>query len=155
MSTAEWNRVLAVNLTGTFFMCRAVLPGMIAGGFGRIFNIASVSALRPGSHVVAYNVSKAGVVNLTQTLAKEVGPKGVTINAVCPGTVDTDLGRRALRERAKLLGISPDALTQRYVSGLAIPRLAMPDDVAHTVAFLASNVANYITGEVLAVSGGF
>jgi 3-oxoacyl-[acyl-carrier protein] reductase len=155
MLTAEWNKVLAVNLTGVFFMCRAIVPHMVAAGFGRIINIASAAALRPPDHVVAYNVSKAGVVSLTQTLAREVGSRGITVNAVCPGNANTELGQRALRERGKLLGISTEAFRERYISRLAIPRLAEPDDVAHAVAFLATDGAGYITGETLAVCGGF
>jgi len=121
---------------------------------GSIINIASIAAIRPGGHVAAYNVSKYGVVGLTRTLAYEMGKYGITVNAVCPSTADTDLGHRALSERAKLLGISADEFELRWLSNVAIGRLTSPEDVANAVAFFADERAAIVTGEVLAVTGG-
>jgi 3-oxoacyl-[acyl-carrier protein] reductase len=153
-SPDEWEEVMRVNLRGPFLVCRAVLPTMMTRRFGRIINIASTSAIRPGSHVAAYNVSKYGVVGLTRTLAYEMGKYGITVNAVCPSMADTDLGHRSLSERAKLLGISADEFEQRWLSNVAIGRLTSPEDVANAVAFFADERAAIVTGEVLAVSGG-
>jgi NAD(P)-dependent dehydrogenase (short-subunit alcohol dehydrogenase family) len=129
---AEWERMMTLNLTSTVIACRAVLPGMIASGGGRIVNIASRAVLPPQGGFIAYTVSKAAVVTLTQALAQEVRTKGITVNAVLPSTMDTPANRRAM----------PDADRSGWVSTV---------DVAAVVAFALSEQAAAITGASLTV----
>jgi NAD(P)-dependent dehydrogenase (short-subunit alcohol dehydrogenase family) len=129
---AEWERMMKLNLTSAVIACRAVLPVMIAGGGGRIVNIASRAVLAPQGGFIAYTVSKAGVITLTQALAQEVGKHRITVNAVLPSTMDTPGNRRAM----------PDADRSAWVS---------TDDVAHAVAFLLSERAAAVTGACLTV----
>ena len=128
----EWERMMALNLTSAVITCRAVLPIMIAGGGGRIVNIASRAVLAPQGGFIAYTVSKAGVITLTQALAQEVKPHRVTVNAVLPSTMDTPGNRRAM----------PDADRSEWVR---------TEDVAHVVAFLLSERAAAVTGASLTV----
>jgi len=129
---AEWERMMALNLTSAVIACRAVLPVMIAGGGGRIVNIASRAVLAPQGGFIAYTVSKAGVITLTQALAQEVKKHRVTVNAVLPSTMDTPGNRRAM----------PDADRSEWVR---------TEDVAHVVAFLLSERAAAVTGASLTV----
>ena len=131
-SLAEWERMMALNLTSTVIACRAVLPVMIAGGGGRIVNIASRAVLSPQGGFIAYTVSKAGVITLTQALSQEVKKHRVTVNAVLPSTMDTPGNRRAM----------PDADRSEWVR---------TEDVAHVVAFLLSERAAAVTGASLTV----
>jgi NAD(P)-dependent dehydrogenase (short-subunit alcohol dehydrogenase family) len=131
-SLAEWERMMALNLTSTVIACRAVLPVMIAGGGGRIVNIASRAVLSPQGGFIAYTVSKAGVITLTQALSQEVKKHRVTINAVLPSTMDTPGNRRAM----------PDADRSEWVR---------TEDVAQVVAFLLSERAAVVTGASLTV----
>jgi NAD(P)-dependent dehydrogenase (short-subunit alcohol dehydrogenase family) len=131
-SLAEWERMMALNLTSTAIACRAVLPVMIAGGGGRIVNIASRAVLSPQGGFIAYTVSKAGVITLTQALSQEVKKHRVTVNAVLPSTMDTPGNRRAM----------PDADRSEWVR---------TEDVAHVVAFLLSERSAAVTGASLTV----
>jgi NAD(P)-dependent dehydrogenase (short-subunit alcohol dehydrogenase family) len=131
-SLAEWERMMALNLTSTAIACRAALPVMIAGGGGRIVNIASRAVLSPQGGFIAYTVSKAGVITLTQALSQEVKQHRVTVNAVLPSTMDTPGNRRAM----------PDADRSEWVR---------TEDVAHVVAFLLSERAAAVTGASLTV----
>jgi 3-oxoacyl-[acyl-carrier protein] reductase len=140
----EWDLVLDVNLKGTFFCAKAVLPVMKRDGFGRIINMASsagrsVSTLG-GAH---YTTAKAGVIGFTRALAKEVAPFGITANAVCPGLIDTEMARA---------NCSPERL-RAYEESFPIPRLGTPEEVARLVLFLAVG-ATYITGASLDINGG-
>ena len=128
----EWERMMKLNLTSAVIACRAVLPGMIAGGGGRIVNIASRAVLPPQGGFIAYTVSKAAVITLTQALAQEVRPHRITVNAVLPSTMDTPANRRAM----------PDADRSGWVS---------TTDVASVVAFLLSDRAAALTGASLTV----
>jgi NAD(P)-dependent dehydrogenase (short-subunit alcohol dehydrogenase family) len=153
-SDALWERMLAVNLTGTFSCTRAVLDGMRAAGRGRIVNIASTAGLRGYPYVAAYAAAKHGVIGFTRALALEVAATGITVNAVCPGFTDTDMlarsvanivaktGRSAEEARAELSALNPQ---RRFIS---------PADVAATVSWLCSEGAAAITGQALSVSGG-
>jgi 3-oxoacyl-[acyl-carrier protein] reductase len=143
MSSESWDRVLATNLNGVFHGCQAVLPTMIGQRAGRIVNLSSLSALLAPAGQANYAAAKAGVVALTQSLAKEVARIGITVNAVCPGYVETEaLGHLAGEERK--------------AAQMRIPmrRFGQPEEVAATVRFLASAEAGYITGSVLKVDGG-
>ena len=143
MPLLAWDRVLATNLNGVFHGCQAVLPTMISQRSGRIINMASLSALLAPAGQTNYAAAKAGVIALTQSLAKEVARIGITVNAICPGFVDTE----ALRPLSK---------EERAVAQTRIPmrRFGRPEEVAAAVRFLASEESSYITGSVLKVDGG-
>jgi len=145
MTVAEWDRVIGVNLRGTFLVMRAVYPHMKACGRGSIVNFSSTAGLTVstlgGAH---YTASKHGVMGLTKALAKEGGPFGVRVNAVCPGLIDTEMVRAT---------IAPDQV-RRYEAGFPIGRLGTPDEVAELVLFLASERSAYITGAAFNISGG-
>ncbi len=143
MSDDEWRSVLEVNLTGAFNVLRAVAPGMVAAGYGRIVNVASINGLRGKFGQANYSASKAGLIGLTKTAARELGPKGVTVNAVAPGMVLTDM-TLALAEEHR----------QRSLDETVLKRLPEVGDIAAAVAFLLSDAARMITGEVLRVDAG-
>jgi NAD(P)-dependent dehydrogenase (short-subunit alcohol dehydrogenase family) len=140
----QWDLVLAVNLKGTFLFCQAVLPHMKRQRAGRIVSMASAAGKTGGTLAGAhYSVSKAGVICLTKQLARELGPHGITVNAVAPGRIDTPMIRIASEEEN-------EAFRLRTPLG----RLGTPEDVANAVVFLASDEAGFITGEILDVNGG-
>jgi 3-oxoacyl-[acyl-carrier protein] reductase len=143
MPLPAWDRVLATNLDGVFHGCQAVLPTMISQRSGRIVNMASLSALLAPAGQTNYAAAKAGVIALTQSLAKEVARIGVTVNAICPGFVDTE-------------ALGPLSKEERAAAQTRIPmrRFGRPEEVAAAVRFLASEESSYITGSVLKVDGG-
>ena len=142
---AEWDLVVNVNLKGTYLCSRAVLPAMRAAGWGRIVNFSSTAGKNVstvgGAH---YTAAKAGVLGFTRHLAKEAAPYGITVNAVCPGLIDTEMVRATIS----------DEQTRAYAASFPIARLGGPDEVAELVAFLASDRAAYITGASLDINGG-
>ncbi len=142
---AGWAEVLAVNLTGTYVCSRAALP-RLPQGTGRIVNIASVLGLRGVADQPAYCAAKHGVIGLTRAMAMEAAPRGITVNAVCPGWVDTEMARARFAE----LGLS----AEDAAAGVPTGRIATPFEVAETVAFLARAGAGSITGQALVVDGG-
>ena len=154
-----WDRTMAVNLRGTFLMCRAAAPHLMKRKAGVIVNISSIQGKRADPGVGAYCATKFGVIGLTQTLAHELGPYGVCVNAVCPGAVATWAGRGPLLAAAQKEGLSElDAIERVYADALPqIPlrRVGTPDDIANVVAFLASSEAGYITGQAINVNGGW
>lgn len=150
----EWTKILAVNLTGTFLCCREAARRFMAQESGTIINISSINGFSPSVFVAAYNVAKAGIISLTKTLALELAPYGVRVNAVCPGPVYTDLNHKLMRQRADALGITVEEMVERVRSAVPLGRWGEPEDMAAAVAFLASDDAAYITGEVLTVAGG-
>ena len=139
-----WDRILAVNLTGTRNAARAVLPRMISEKTGCIINISSMWGLRGASCEVAYACSKAAVIALTRSLALEVAPSGIRVNCVAPGCIETDMVRVLGPETREML-----------VEETPLGRLGTPEDIAHAVAFLASEKASFLTGQVLSADGGF
>jgi 2-hydroxycyclohexanecarboxyl-CoA dehydrogenase len=143
-----WNRMLAVNLTGTFHCLQAAIPDMLAGGFGRIVTISSSSAQSGANRMAHYVASKGGVVGLTKALAVEYAPHGITVNTIPPGFIDTPMARRA-EARGDLPSI--DAVAART----PVRRAGTPEDIAAACAFLCSNEAGYITGQLLGVNGGW
>jgi NAD(P)-dependent dehydrogenase (short-subunit alcohol dehydrogenase family) len=143
MSTASWRRVLDVNLTGPFLMMRAAIPAMRAAGWGRIVNVASINAERGKAGQANYAASKAGLIALTRTAARELGPRGITVNAVAPGFIET-----------AMTAALPEAIRRRAVEESALGRLGKPEDVAAAIVFLSSEAAGHVTGQVLRVDGG-
>ena len=148
LSLEDWNRVLEVNLTGTFQCCQAVVPGMIEAGWGRIVNISSSSAQGGQPLMTHYVASKAGVIGLTKALALELGPKGITVNTIPPGFIDTPMLRAS--EAKGLLGDG----VEHHERLTPVRRVGRPEDIAATCAFLVRDEASYITGQVIGVNGG-
>ena len=143
MKPADWELVLRINLFGAFFASQQALPGMIKARWGRIVNIASVVGQAGSPGQANYAASKAGLIGLTKALAQEVGSRGITVNAVAPGYIQTDM----------TAGL-PEELKQKMLASIPLARMGVPADVANAVKFLVSDDAAYITGHVLSVNGG-
>ena len=154
MEDRLWNEILRVNLTGTYHCCKAFLPGMIAQGWGRIINIASTTAKVAYSHVSAYASSKHGVLGLTRSLALETAKLGVTVNAICPGYVDTELTRENARRMADKTGKEVAEVLRLFAESSPQKRLIAPVEVAGLALMLASDKAGGITGQAINVDGG-
>jgi NAD(P)-dependent dehydrogenase (short-subunit alcohol dehydrogenase family) len=154
MSLEEWEDTLRVNVTGTMLACRAFLPGMIARGSGSVVVIGSVTGKRPLVNRTPYAASKMALVGLVRTLAWELGSSGVRVNLVSPGGVEGPRIAWVLEQQAASRGISVEQARAEFAGGAALQRLVDADDVAHAVAFLASDRAAGITGEDLNVSAG-
>ena len=146
---AEWDRLIAINLTGALHMHHAVLPGMAERKKGRIVNVASDAARVGSSGEAVYAACKGGLVALTKALAREHARHGITLNVVCPGPTDTAL----LAGVAEGAG-NPEKLLEAFTRAIPLGRLGQPDDLASAIAFFASADAGFITGQVLSVSGG-
>jgi NAD(P)-dependent dehydrogenase (short-subunit alcohol dehydrogenase family) len=151
----DWDDVLAVNLTGAFLCCRAVLPEMIARRSGKIINIASVAGKMAYPLRSPYAASKWGLIGLTLTLAGEVGPHQIQVNAVCPGPVAGERIRQVIQSRAVELRQDYQAIERDLVNKSALRRIVTADDVAELVVFLASSTADNITGQAIDVSAGY
>lgn len=143
MQDDEWQSVIDTNLTGAFNMIRAVAPGMAAAGYGRIVNISSINGLRGKFGQANYTAAKAGMIGLTKTAARELGPKGITVNVVAPGMFSSDMMTQL-----------PEEIVERARSETVTGKLARAEDIADAVLFLASQSAGMITGSVLKVDGG-
>ena len=143
MGKDSWDRVLATNLTGAFLLSQAAVKAMVRNRFGRIISVTSVVGLMGNAGQANYAAAKAGLVGLTKSLAREVGSRSITVNAVAPGYIAT-----AMTEKMT------DAAREGLASQIPLQRLGKPEDIAAAVAFLASDDAAYVTGHVLNVSGG-
>lgn len=144
LTVDTWDRVMAVNVRGPWLVTVAATPHLAASGSGRVVNLASDTALWGAPRLMAYVASKGAVMSMTRSMARELGPKGITVNAVAPGLT--------LVEATEYV---PEARHQYYRQGRAIERAQMPDDVTATVLFLLSRGSGYVTGQVLPINGGF
>ncbi|GAB2580458.1 SDR family NAD(P)-dependent oxidoreductase [Microlunatus antarcticus] len=155
LTLEAWNQVLSVNTTGAFLCAKAALPLLRRSASGRILNAASGQARQGFIYTPHYAASKFGVVGLTQSLAKELAKDGITVNAYCPGIVDTDMWDYNDREWGRLLGdYAPGELMAEWVAAIPLGRAGTSDDVADLLLFLASRQAGYITGQSINVDGG-
>ena len=146
---AEWEKLIAINLTGALHMLHAVLPGMVERKYGRIVNVASDAARGGSSGEAVYSACKGGLVALSKTLAREHARQSITVNVVCPGPTDTAL-LAGVAEGAR----NPAKLIEAFRSAIPLGRLGQGDDLASAIAFFGSDDAGFVTGQVLSVSGG-
>jgi len=146
---AFWQRIISINLVGAMNLLHCVLPGMAARGSGKVVNIASDAGRVGSSGEAPYSACKGGIIALTKTLAREMASKGVRLNTVCPGLTETNM----LTEFMKGAG-NPDKLAEAYRRAIPIGRLGKPEDIPGAVLFLASDDADFITGQTISVSGG-
>ncbi len=146
---AEWDKLIAINLTGALHMLHAVLPGMAERKYGRIVNIASDAGRGGSSGEAVYSACKGGLIALSKTLAREHARQSITVNVVCPGPTDTAL-LSGMAEGAR----DPAKLIEAFRSAIPLGRLGQPDDLASAIAFFGSDDASFITGQVISVSGG-
>jgi len=152
----DWDRTLAVNVTGAYLCAKHAVPGMVARKSGRVINITSIAGLMGYALRTPYAVSKWGMIGLTRSLAGELGEHGITVNAIAPGAVKGERVEGVIKARAAALGRpAADVERQLFVEPTALKRMVGPDDVAATAAFLASDDAANITGETISVSAGF
>ena len=142
----EWDRVLAVNLKGYFLCARAAFDHLAAGGHGRIVNVASITAFIGMTHLLDYVSSKGAVISFTRALAREIGPEGVTVNAISPGAFPTD---------AEKIHPNPAEYDQWILDQQSVKRRGTPDDIGNLVVFLASDAASFLTGQVIELDGGW
>ncbi len=154
MEDGLWDKMLAVNLTGTYLCTKAVVDSMSKTGFGRIINIASTAALKGYAYVSAYCAAKHGVLGFTRALALELAQKGITVNAVCPGYTDTDLVSRSLDTIVENTGLERDKALAELLKNNPQGRLVEPEEVAETVMWLCGPASESITGQAIAVAGG-
>lgn len=143
MDEKDWDLVLDINLKGAFLVTKTASRVMMKQRYGRIVNISSVVGLTGNAGQSNYSASKAGLIGLTKSSARELAPRGITVNAVAPGYIDTEMTRSL-----------PDAAKEAFLSQVQVKRMGLPSDVAAAVVFLASEEASYITGQVIAVDGG-
>jgi meso-butanediol dehydrogenase / (S,S)-butanediol dehydrogenase / diacetyl reductase len=155
LTEADWDRTFDVNVKGVFLMSRAALPSMIEHGSGSIVNIASAAGKRGSRTLSHYSASKFAVIGFTQSVALEVAAAGVRANSVCPGLISTPMQDREVAWEAKLRETSEQKVLDRYVAAVPMGRLGNPEDVARVVVFLASDDAQYVTGESVDVGGGY
>jgi 3-oxoacyl-[acyl-carrier protein] reductase len=149
MSDDDWDSVIDIHLKGTFLCARAVQKGMVERKYGRIVSLSSTSALGNRGQV-NYSTAKAGLQGMMRTLALELGPFGITANAVAPGFIDTEMTRKSAERR----GLDPEAYRAERAKAIPVRRVGIPRDVANVVCFLASDDASFVSGQVIYVSGG-
>ena len=154
LSDDEWDKVIGITLTGTFYCCRAAGHLMETQSSGCIVNVASINGQNPAALVAAYNVAKAGVISLTRTLALELAAYGVRVNAVCPGPVYTEFNRTVMAQRCESLGITEEQMVERVTGAIPLGHWGEAADIAKVVAFLCGPESSWMTGDIVRVSGG-
>lgn len=145
MSEMQWDRMLAVHLKGMFLCARAAMGDMVQAGWGRIVNMASVAGMTGSQGFAHYSAAKGGIIAFTKSLAQELGPMGITVNAIAPGLIETPAIRRC--------GL-PQSVIDGNIRTQAVKRLGQPEDIAAACAFLVSEEAGFVTGQVLSPNGG-
>jgi NAD(P)-dependent dehydrogenase (short-subunit alcohol dehydrogenase family) len=148
IADADWDRLMAVNLKGAFILIQAVLPDMIAAGWGRVINVSAFGAQIGAPNMALYTATKGGVISMTRSMAVEFGHQGITVNSVSPGFIDTPMARRAID--GDLFPVPYEQIIGAY----PIPRLGRPEEIAAACAYFASDDAGYVTGQLLGVNGG-
>ena len=151
---ALWNRILGVNLTGTYLCAREAIPDMLQAGFGRIVNIASIAGLRGAAYLSAYATSKHAVIGLTRSLALEYATRNITVNAVCPGYTDTDIVKEAIGNIMKKTGRSESEALAALTATNPQRRLIAPVEVSNAVLWLCRPGAESVTGQSIVIAGG-
>jgi len=155
MQEAAWRRTLDINATGVFLCCQAAIPALIRSSkSGRIVNMSSLAAIRPKPYLAAYAASKAAVIALTQSLAQEVAPFGITVNAILPGDIDTAFKQWGLQIESLVRSRPYEQVYAEAVAQIPVGRMGLPEDVASLVAYLASPEASFITGQAYPLTGG-
>lgn len=148
-----WDRILATNLKGAYLVTRHALPLMSSGG-GRIVNMSSVLGRFGVPGYAAYCTAKHGILGFTRALALELAPRGITVNALCPGWVETEMAEQGIRETAAVLGVTPEEFREQAIAGVPLKRFIDPPEVAKLVLYLASDDASAITGQTFNICGG-
>jgi len=151
----DWDHVMAANVRGTFLPIKHVLPTMIAQRYGKIVNISGTSGLRGYKHRASYSSSKWALRGLTRTVALEVGPYNINVNALHPGIVAGERMDRLCREKARMRGTAPEQVREEYVQEMALRRVTTAEDIANAVVFLASEASKNMTGQSVTVDGGW
>jgi len=150
----DWERIFAVNVTGTFLVTKAFLPPMMERGRGRVVNVASVAGLAGAKYIAAYAASKHAVVGFTRSVAAEAAPHGVTVNAVCPGYVDTGMTDRSVERIMERAGLSEAEAREAILATSPQRRLIEPEEVARAVTWLCENASRGVNGQVIVIDGG-
>ncbi len=150
----EWDQILDINVKGIYLITRAVVPHMIATRQGKIVNISSRSGKDAQAGLSHYGASKFAIIGITQSLAKELAPNDINVNAVCPGIVRTDMWERILDDRSARTGVPREEIWARMIETIPLKRPQVPEDMANMVLFLCSDIARNITGEAINVNGG-
>ena len=150
----EWSRILAVNATGTFLCTRAFIQGMMDRCWGRVINVASVAGLRGGRYIAAYTASKHAQVGFTRALAMEVADQGITVNAICPGYVDTPMTEYSVARMVEKAGITREEALEHILALSPQHRLIRPEEIAHVTVMLCGRNGEGINGQAIAIDGG-
>jgi 3-oxoacyl-[acyl-carrier protein] reductase len=146
-----WNRVIAVNLTGQFLMCRAIIPHMKKNGYGKIINMSSLGAIHPPAPIVHYHAAKGGVLGMTTNLALELAKEHITVNAILPGPIKSEFYMDMFQGKPQA---EADAFFKMLDAKVPMGRMGLPDEIAKVALFLASELSSYVTGEAINVGGG-
>lgn len=154
LSEEQWDAIFSINAKGVFLCCKAVLNHMIDRMYGKIINIASQAGKTGFPHEAHYSATKGAVIVFTQALAKEVAQYKINVNAVCPGSIETDLNKIVTERTAEILGITAQEKKEKTIEATPLGRKGMPGDVANVVTFLVSDRADFMTGQAINVTGG-